>query len=80
MVSDTLTKQTGGRFESIAGTTRLPALLLEFADQIARSNLVQSHQYRITCDRPPSKTPKISVSMSNPKVANMTLSLNGNVP
>jgi hypothetical protein len=80
LVSDALTKQTGGRFESIVVGARLPALLREYADQIARSHLLQSHQHRITCDKSPSKTPKISVSMFNPDVAHVVLSMNGNVP
>ncbi|OFV90900.1 MAG: hypothetical protein A3H95_10760 [Acidobacteria bacterium RIFCSPLOWO2_02_FULL_64_15] len=75
-----LTKMTGGRYENIAIANRLPVLLTEYGKQIARSHLLQSRQYRLSCDKSPSKAPKISVSTSNPSVADLTLTRDGLIP
>jgi len=50
------TKQTGGRYESIAAATRLATLLPEIGAQIAKSHARQSAQYRVTFERPSGKT------------------------
>ena len=50
------TKQTGGRYESIAAATRLGTLLPEIGGQIAQSHSRQSAQYRVTFDRPAGQT------------------------
>ena len=52
-----LTKLSGGRYENIAANTRLVTLMPEMAKQIAESNVRQTHQYRITYERP-GKDPK----------------------
>jgi hypothetical protein len=48
----TLSKMSGGRFENFNGTTRLTTLLPEIGKQIAQSVALQSHQYRVSYDRP----------------------------
>jgi hypothetical protein len=77
-----LTEQTGGRYESIAAATRLPTLLPEFGERIAKSHLRQSRQYRITYVRPagagvPSQG--ISATTAREGLVGM-LSLDGRVP
>ena len=47
-----LAKATRGRYENISVPSRLATLLPEIAEQIARSHLLQSQQYRITFERP----------------------------
>ena len=47
-----LTRMSGGRYENIAANTRLTTLLPEFAQQITQSNVRQTHQYRVTYERP----------------------------
>lgn len=77
-----LTEQTGGRYENIAAVTRLPMLLPEFGERIAKSHVRQSHQYRITYVRPagagvPSQG--ISATASREGLTGM-LSVDGRVP
>jgi len=43
---------TGGRYESIAAPVRLATLLPEIGAQVAKSHEKQSHQFRITVQRP----------------------------
>jgi hypothetical protein len=77
-----VTEQTGGRYENIAAITRLPALLPEFGERIARSHLRQSHQYRITYLRPAgagAPSQGISATTSRGDLTGM-LSLDGRVP
>jgi hypothetical protein len=45
-------KISGGRFENFNGTTRLATLLPEIAKQVAHSVALQSHQYRVSYERP----------------------------
>ena len=76
------TKQTGGKYESIAASSRLVTLLPEYGQLIARSHLRQSQQYRITYQRPagagvPSQG--ISATTSRGGLSGM-LSLDGRVP
>jgi von Willebrand factor type A domain len=47
-----VTQMTGGRYEGIAAASRLATLLPEIGAQIAKSNEKQSHQFRITVQRP----------------------------
>src|SRR5580765_2247700 len=47
-----VTRLSGGRYENIAAATRLVTLLPEFAKQISESNVRQTHQYRVTYERP----------------------------
>jgi len=47
-----VTEATRGRYESIAAATRLATLLPEIGKQVATSHEKQSHQFRITVERP----------------------------
>jgi hypothetical protein len=51
-VGDAVAKSTGGRYDNIAASTRLATLLPEIGAQIAKSHARQSHQFRITFQRP----------------------------
>jgi hypothetical protein len=51
-VGDLVAKDTGGRYDNIAATTRISSLLAEIGAQIAKSHARQSHQFRITFQRP----------------------------
>ena len=62
------TKQTGGRYESIAAATRLATLLPEIGAQIAQSHARQSAQYRVTFERPAGKTGQIgNIGLCGPR-------------
>jgi len=43
---------TGGRYEAIAASTRIPSLLGEYGQMIAEAHAFQSHQYMVTVQRP----------------------------
>jgi hypothetical protein len=47
-----VTEYTRGRYESIAAATRLATLLPEIGKQVAESHAKQSHQFRLTVERP----------------------------
>jgi hypothetical protein len=47
-----VTQFTGGKFENINAATRIPTLLPEFGKMVATNVERQSHQFRITADRP----------------------------
>jgi hypothetical protein len=47
-----VTKYTRGRFENINAPARLEALLPELGTQVAKSHETQSHQFRLTVERP----------------------------
>ena len=47
-----VTKYTRGRFENINAPARLEALLPELGAQVAKSHETQSHQFRLTVERP----------------------------
>jgi hypothetical protein len=47
-----VTKFTGGKFENINSATRISTLLPEFGKTVATAVERQSHQFRITADRP----------------------------
>ena len=51
-VGDLVAKDTGGRYDNIAAATRISSLLPEIGAQIAKSHARQSHQFRITFQRP----------------------------
>ena len=51
-----VTQATRGRYESIAVPTRLATLLPEIGKQVAASHEKQSHQFKITVDRPAGKS------------------------
>jgi hypothetical protein len=76
------TKQTGGRYESIAATTRLQTLLPEIGAQIDEADQRQRTQYRVTFERPEGKSGAqvggIGLSGSKPMVVKLTL--DGHMP
>lgn len=47
-----VTQYTRGRYENIAAATRLATLLPEIGKQVAASHEKQSHQFRLTVERP----------------------------
>jgi len=51
-----VTQATRGRYESIAVPTRLATLLPEIGKQVAASHEKQSHQFKITVERPAGKS------------------------
>ena len=75
-------KLTGGRYESIAATTRLQTLLPEIGTQVAQAYERQRAQYRITFDRPEGKSgPQIGgIGLSGGKQMVVKLSLDGHMP
>ena len=79
-----VTKLSGGRYENIAAQTRFVTLMPEIAKQIADSNLRQTHQYRITYERPgkDSKPPqKISAGLTKLRIGVVpVLSIDGHMP
>jgi hypothetical protein len=77
-----LTEQTGGKYESIVAVTRLPTLLPEFGELIAKSHVRQSHQYRITYQRPAGAgVPSQGISATTMREGLIgVLSLDGRVP
>lgn len=76
------TKQTGGRYESIAAATRLATLLPEIGAQIAQSHARQSAQYRVTFERPAGKTGQVgNIGLAAARGGvNVKLSLDGRLP
>lgn len=77
-----VTKFTGGRFENINSATRIATLLPEMGAQVAKSHEKQSHQFRITADRPDGANGdigRISAGAKSPLVLT-GLSMNGRLP
>ena len=75
-----LTKLSGGRYESLATASRLATLLPELGKRIAESQARQSHQYRLTYERPakPRAQPRIGATVK--REGAVQLSLRGNLP
>lgn len=64
-----VTKYTGGKFDSINSATRIATLLPEWGKTVATAVERQSHQFRITADRPAGASGdigKISASAKSP--------------
>ena len=76
------TKQTGGRYESIAATTRLQTLLPEIGGQIDEADQRQRAQYRVTFERPAGKEgPQVGgIALAGDKPMAVKLSLDGHMP
>lgn len=75
------TKQTGGRYESIAAATRLATLLPEIGAQIARSHSRQSAQYRVTFERPAGRTGQVgNIGLAARGGLEVMLTLDGRMP
>ena len=76
-----VSKQTGGRYEAIAASTRLASLLPEIGQQVAKSHVRQSHQFRITFQRPNGASGAIGeIGMSSRQGTTPTLTINGRMP
>jgi hypothetical protein len=75
-------KQTGGRYESIAATTRLRTLLPEIGTQVAQSHERQSAQYRVTFERPAGKSgPQVGgIGLAGSRGMSVKLTLDGHMP
>jgi len=57
---------TGGRYEAIAASTRIPSLLVEFAELIGEAHAFQSHQYMVTVQRPGGASGTLGQMMAGP--------------
>lgn len=75
-------KLTGGRYESIAATTRLQTLLPEIGTQVAQAHERQRNQYRVTFERPEGKSgPQVGgIGLAGEKQMVVKLSLDGHMP
>jgi hypothetical protein len=75
-------KQTGGRYESIAATTRLQTLLPEIGAQIDEADQRQRAQYRVTFERPEGKSgPQVGgIGLQGGRSMVVKLSLDGHMP
>src|SRR6266853_235142 len=76
----TVTKLSGGRYEGITAPTRLTTLLTELGKRIADSQARQSHQYRITYERPANPKAQPSIGAVVKREGAVQLSLRGNLP
>jgi len=75
-----LTKLSGGRYENINATTRLATLLPEWGKKIAESQALQSHQFRVTYERPPNGKEQASIGATVRHEGTPQLSLDGHLP
>jgi VWA domain-containing protein len=76
-----VSKDTGGRYEAIAASTRLATLLPEIGEQIAKSHARQSHQFRVTFQRPDGASGAVGpIGMSSRPGTTPTLTINGRMP
>jgi hypothetical protein len=70
-VGISVTKYTGGKFENINSPTRIAPLLSEWAEEVSSMVARQSHQFRVTADRPSGASGdvgKISMGAKSPLV------------
>jgi hypothetical protein len=77
-----ITQATRGRYESIAAASRLSTLLPEIGKQVAASVEKQSHQFRLTIERPGGKSGdigQVSAGAQNGLVVR-GLSMDGQLP
>jgi hypothetical protein len=81
MVGDTVAKDTGGRYDNIAASTRIATLLPEIGAQIAKSHARQSRQFRITFQRPNGASgPLGEVGAATRAGLTSSLTINGRLP
>jgi hypothetical protein len=78
-VNSALTRETGGRYEAVAAATSLLTILPEYGRQIARSQFLQSHQYRVSCAST-ARNPQIAVFTSYPRAFSMAVTRDGRLP
>ena len=80
-VGDAAAKNTGGRYENIAAVTRLGTLLPEIGAQIAKSHERQSHQFRLTFQRPNGASGAMGQIGAQIRAGlNSSLTINGRLP
>ena len=80
-VGDAAAKNTGGRYENIAAATRLATLLPEIGAQIAKSHERQSHQFRLTFQRPNGVSGAMGEIGAQIRTGlNSSLTINGRLP
>jgi hypothetical protein len=75
-----VTKLSGGRYENITTTNRLATLLPEFGKKIAESHARQSHQYRVTYERPAGAKEQPRVGAGIRREGTPMISLDGHLP
>lgn len=77
-----VTKYTRGRFENINAPARLEALLPELGAQVAKSHDTQSHQFRLTVERPAGASGDVEkISMgARSGLTTTSVSFDGRVP
>jgi len=73
-----MAKMSGGRYENFSGTTRLATLLPEIGKQVAQSVALQSHQYRVTYERPAKPNERAMIGATVRREGVVHLSLRGN--
>ena len=78
--ADQLAKLSGGRYDNINSVTRLTTLLPEFGKRIAQSNVRQSHQYRITYERPANARDQARIGAVLRREGTPSLSIDGHLP
>ncbi|MGB7219118.1 MAG: hypothetical protein WBD07_09955 [Vicinamibacterales bacterium] len=74
-----ITQSTSGHYDNIGAASRITTLMPEFAKLIARAANLQSHQYRVTCEGSTAKDPAMSLSTSDPRVADVIVTRNGQI-
>ena len=75
-----VTKLSGGRYENINSNTRLATLLPEWGKKIAESVARQSHQYRVTYERPANAKDQASIGAAIRHDGAAVISLDGHLP
>ena len=77
-----VTQATRGRYESIAVPTRLATLLPEIGKQVAESVEKQSHQFRLTLERPAGKSGEVGQLSAGARsgLTLLGLSMDGQLP
>jgi hypothetical protein len=75
-----VTKLSGGRYENINATTRLATLLPDWGKKIAESVARQSHQYRVTYERPANAKDQASIGAAIRHDGAAVISLDGHLP
>src|SRR2546425_200561 len=71
---------SGARYENINSTTRLATLLPEFGKKIADSNARQSHQYRVTYERPANAKEQPRIGLGVKREGTASISIDGHLP
>jgi hypothetical protein len=75
-----LTKLSGGHYDNINSVTRLTTLLPEYGKRIADSNVRQTHQYRITYERPANAKEQPRIGALLKRDGTPALSIDGHHP